>query len=138
MVEGLLPFRDIGSLVRPRQDLSEGLHVVRDADEWARHWAKSSSGSSFGPPAAAVDWQTEMCVVAALGTRPSGGYQVLINTIEVVGGGLTVVAWEIRPGNCVVTCALTHPFHAVATPARTAPASLIKLVAEQDCEATDY
>lgn len=133
-----LPFRTIGSLLRPDLDLSEGVHVVRDADEWTRHWAGPSSGQPWSPPAPAVDWQTEMCVVAALGTRSSSGYSVLIDGIEVAGDRMTVLAWEIQPGpNCVALCVITHPFHAVAVPARVGVVELFKRIAYEDCEATE-
>jgi hypothetical protein len=86
-----------------------------------------------------VNWQTEMCVVAALGTRSTGGYYVLIDVIGVRGGQMTVLAWEIRPGpHCGTTQALTHPFHAVAAPARAGPARFVKRVAYEDCEAVEY
>ena len=50
---------------------------------------------------------------AALGTRSTGGYHVLIDLIEVSDGQMTVLVWEIRPGpRCGTTRALTHPFHA--------------------------
>jgi hypothetical protein len=135
----LLPFRPITHLLRPRQDLTEGLHLVRDEDEWTRHWAGSSSRRLFEPPVPPVDWPTEMCVVVALGTRSNGGFGVLIGTMHVFEDRLTVVAWEIRPGhNCATTRGVTHPFQAVAAPAHSGPAQLIKNVAYQDCEATGY
>jgi hypothetical protein len=130
-----LPFRTIGSLLRPDLEPSEGLHVVRDADEWTRHWAGPPFGQPWLLPAPAVDWQTEMCVVATLGTRPSSGYSVLIDAIRVVGDRMTVFAWEIRPGeSCVTLCAETHPFHAVAVPAHAGVGELTTRTAYEDCE----
>ena len=86
-------------------------------------------------PAPAVDWQTEMCVVAALGTRSSSGYSVLIDTIEVVGDLMTVLAWEIRPDpNSVALCVITHPFHAVAVPAHAGVVEMAKRIAYEYCE----
>ncbi|MEV6302673.1 protease complex subunit PrcB family protein [Actinoplanes sp. NPDC051861] len=131
----LLPFRTVFDRLRHTLQPSEGLHVVRDADEWARHWAGPSSGT---PAPAAVDWQTEMCVVVGLGTRPSTGYLVLIGAIVVFGDEMTVQAWEIRPGhNCAVMRMVTHPFHVVAVPAHAGTVRLTKHIAYQDCEATD-
>jgi hypothetical protein len=43
-----------------------------------------SPGQSAVSPALAVDWQTEMCVVVALGTRSTGGYFILIDMIEAI------------------------------------------------------
>jgi len=135
----LLPFRTVYSLWLPDQDLQAGLYIVRDSDEWTRLTARSASNQPPGPPAPAVNWQIDMCVVVALGTRPSGGYRVLIDTIDVIDGHIRVLAWEIRPGrNCGTTRALTHPFHVVAAPAHAGEAKLVKRVADEDCEATEY
>jgi hypothetical protein len=135
----LLPFRTIDGLWRPDRDLPEGLHIVRDADEWTSLWMQSAYGRPSEPPVLAVNWKTEMCVVAAAGTRSTGGYVVLIDVIEAVDGHLRVLAWEIRPGpNCPTTFLLTHPFHAVAAPARPGEATLVKRIAYEDCGAVGY
>lgn len=115
--------------MRQRQDLTEGLHVIRAAADWEEHWA----GPSAERPT--VDWQTEMCVVFALGTCSSGGFFALIHAIWVTGDRMRVMAWEIRPGNCAVTRGITHPLHAVVVPAHAGPVELSKRIAHQDCEA---
>jgi hypothetical protein len=86
----------------------------------------------------AVNWQTEMCVVAALGTRPGGGYFVVIDMIEVIGDHIAVRVWEVRPGpNCVTTRGITHPFHVVAAPVHAGEAMLVKRIAYEDCDAVE-
>jgi hypothetical protein len=133
----LLPFRTIDGVWRPDRDLPEGLHIVRRADEWIRLVARSTLGQSL--PVPAVNWQTEMCVVAAIGARPTGGYFVMIDVIQVMDGTITVLVWEIRPGsNCGTTQAVTHPFHAVAVSAHAGEAKLVKRIAYEDCDATEY
>ncbi|MET8152453.1 hypothetical protein ACIBSW_10015 [Actinoplanes sp. NPDC049668] len=133
-----LPFRTISTLVRSDLRPPEGLHVVRDADEWTRQWAGSPSGDRFGPPVPAVDWQTEMCVVAALGACSNTGYSVLIDAIQVFNRHMRAMAWEIRPGGkCVTLCAITYPIHAVAVPAHAGTAELVKRIAYEDCEAAE-
>ena len=134
-----LPFRTVDNLSWPARNLSKGLHIVRDADDWIRLWAGSSSGQPSEPPLPAVDWQTEMFVAIALGLRSNGGYSVLINGIEVVGGLIRVLVWEIRPGsNCGTTRDITHPFSAVAAPAHAGVAELVMRIAYEDCEATEH
>jgi len=134
----LLPFRTVDNLSWPTRNLSKGLHVVRDADDWTRLWARSSSGQLSEPPVLAVDWQTEMFVAVALGLRSSGGYFVRIDGIVVFGGLIRVLVWEIRPGsNCATTRGITHPFHAVAVPAHAGMAELVMRIAYEDCEATE-
>jgi hypothetical protein len=133
----LLPFRTIYGLWRSDRDLPEGLHIVRGAHEWTRLVAPSTLGRPL--PAPAVDWQSEMCIVAAIGARPTGGYFVMIDTIQVMDATITVLVWEIRPGpNCATTQALTHPLHAVAASAHAGEPKLVKRIAYEDCEATEY
>jgi hypothetical protein len=130
----LLPFHTIDGRWWPNLHLPAGLHLVRDADEWTRLWARSPFCPPK-PPALEVNWQTEMCVVAALGTRPNGGYFVLIDTIEVNGGQIMVLVWEIRPGpGCATTRGITFPFHAVSAPAHAGEATLFKRIAYEDCK----
>jgi hypothetical protein len=131
----VFPFRTVVGLLRP--DLKtpeEGLHVIRSADEWNRQWAGSSADRT-----PAVDWATEMCVVVALGIRPTSGYFALIDLILVTGDLMRVRAWEIRPGpDCGVMRAITHPFYAVAVPAHAGAVELSTWVAFQDCEGTGF
>lgn len=130
----VLPFRTIDGLWRPNRDLPEGLHIVRSADEWIRLVARSEWDHPLP-----VNWPTEMCVVVAIGARPTGGYFVMIDMIEVMDSTITVLAWEIRPGpNCGTTRAITHPFHVVAVSAHVGEAKLVKRIAYEDCEATEY
>jgi len=134
----LLPLRTIDRLWQPDRSLPAGLHVVRSADEWTRLLAQSGSGLSAVPPTLAVDWQSEMCVVVALGSRATGGYRVLIDLIEIVDDRMTVLAWEIRPGrHCMTSLFITHPFHAVAAPAHSGDARLVRRVAYENCGATE-
>ncbi|GAA0906524.1 protease complex subunit PrcB family protein [Virgisporangium aurantiacum] len=133
----LLPYRTIDGLLQTHRHLPEGLHIVRDADEWARLWTRVDSRPPSEPPALAVSWQTEMCVVVSLGQRSSGGYFVVIDMIGDFDGVLTVRAWEIRPGpHCGTTRAVTSPFHAVAVRAHPGDGRMALRIAYEDCEAT--
>ncbi|BBH70657.1 hypothetical protein ACTI_73420 [Actinoplanes sp. OR16] len=65
----VLPFRTVDALLHPERGLAAGLHVVRDADEWARHWAGPPPGRPFAP--APIDWQREMCVAVPSHPAPA-------------------------------------------------------------------
>jgi hypothetical protein len=59
-----------------------------------------------------------MVALLVCGTRPTGGYQVMIESIAIDGPSIEVRAVEHRPGPDAVTSqALTNPFHAVAVAA---------------------
>ena len=91
--------------------------VVRDAASWARLWAEIHDERSPAPPLPAVDFAREMLVVAALGTRPSGGYSVAVQKVVVHGDTLDVSVLESCPArDAMVTMALTQPVHVVRLP----------------------
>jgi len=57
-----------------------------------------------------VDFAQEMIVAAALGTRASGGYNVLLTRAIEDSTGVQVSVLETSPGaNCATTLALTQP-----------------------------
>ncbi len=61
-----------------------------------------------------IDWEKQMVVVATGGAKPTGGYKVEIQALQVKDGALTV-KWKLhspQPGS-IVTQAFTHPGEAV-------------------------
>ncbi|MBZ0271488.1 protease complex subunit PrcB family protein, partial [bacterium] len=90
------------------------MRVVRqDAafDElWTRLWATRAQP----PPRPAIDFARQVVVTVALGTQPTGGHGVRIESVRLAGSVLTVVVLEThpRPG-AVVTQSMTQPFSVV-------------------------
>ncbi len=94
--------------------------VIGDAAAWQSLW-QQHGGVGIAP---AVDFGTEMVVGVWLGSRSTGGYTANIENIVVaqilgmpnVGPGIIAMIREDQPGpNCVVTTAVTYPFHIVRT-----------------------
>ena len=84
--------------------------VVRDAVTWTQVWDRIWHGRSPVPELPQIDFAGEMVVVAALGQRPTGGYDILVDSAEANQEGLTVRVRTISPGRtCMVTQALTQP-----------------------------
>lgn len=52
--------------------------VVRDRDTWVQAWNRISSGPN-SPPMPEIDFKREILVIAAMGLRPSSGYQIIID-----------------------------------------------------------
>lgn len=52
--------------------------VVRDRDTWVQLWNHLNSGQNM-QPAPEIDFTSEMLIVAAMGLRPSSGYQIIID-----------------------------------------------------------
>ena len=67
--------------------------VVRTAAEWTTLWKQHAPGR----PRPAVDFARSTVLGVFLGTRPTPGYSVAIDTIERPGAGLTVTYRERRP-----------------------------------------
>lgn len=82
--------------------------VVRSADEWNALW---DGAGQFAPPVPDVDFSQEMLVVAALGTKRTGGYNIILESAqETDGGSVEVQVRSSSPGSsCVVTQAITAP-----------------------------
>lgn len=92
--------------------------VVRDAVAWQGVWETAWRSRSEIPPLPEVDFTREMVVVAALGSRPSGGFSILVDSAAERPGALTVSIRTISPGNCIVTLAVTQPLDMARLPRR--------------------
>ncbi len=90
--------------------------VIRDSTEWAAFWMQAHALMEPVPPPPAVDFDTEMLLVAALGTRSSGGHAVTIDSVA-RGTTLRVFVTAVAPGaDCITTMAITWPVQVVRVP----------------------
>jgi PrcB C-terminal len=84
--------------------------VVRDSAQWAGLWATAFARQTTAPPLPAVDFDSDMIVVAALGARPSGGYDIAIEGVAPGKGGAVALVTTTVPGKaCYTTAAITEP-----------------------------
>jgi hypothetical protein len=99
-----LLFRNTGLREPARQ-------LVRDRAAWESLWRTLHGPIDPTPPLPAIDFSREMLVVAALGSRPSGGYAVDVGVpVQQSDGALEAVVVETVPGDgCPVTLAMTTP-----------------------------
>lgn len=108
------------TLTRLRTDsiafaLYSGVHtpenvVVRDAAAWSALWQSIHATIDPKPPLPDVDFGQEMIVAAALGTRNTGGYNVLLTQANEDSDGVEIQVLETSPGaDCFTTQALTQP-----------------------------
>lgn len=106
-----------------------------NAERWQAFWERHISNVSAGSPAPPVDFQTHMVIAALDQEQPTGGYSLEIIAIEERGEVLDVRALRRAPGaGCVVTQALTQPFHFVrAEPSNVHP-QLTIIEETVDCE----
>ena len=84
--------------------------VVRDSAKWHTVWASIWSGTTPMPATPNVDFTKEMVIVAALGSRSTGGYSIVLDSAMATSAGLVVWIGTSSPGaRCVTTQAFTAP-----------------------------
>lgn len=109
--------------------------VVRTDAEWRALWTRLTASIAPQPPLPAVDFTKHMIVVAAMGTRPSGGYVIRIREAAHDASALYVTVEETAPGaNCGTITVMTAPATAVLVPRSTLPVRWVERTAVQDCE----
>lgn len=84
--------------------------VIGDAASWAAVWAQVTVGGQPQPPLPSVDFRTERVLVVALGTRPTGGYDIRVDSLARYELGSVADVTTRAPGpSCGTTTALTQP-----------------------------
>src|SRR5262249_5076555 len=91
--------------------------VVKSADAWEKLWKQHSTAAGQSEKIPTVDFSKEMVVVAALGTKRTGGYSIEIVGAEAKDKTLRISIKKTSPPPDAMTIqSLTAPFHFVAVP----------------------
>src|SRR5262245_34475250 len=96
-------------------------YVVRERDEWLRTWVLLFPGgpTSLPPPLPEVDFSREMVVVAALGSRPSSGFEIVFTAATQTDGAVTMELETRTPSpRCVTATVITAPVDIARVPRR--------------------
>ena len=109
--------------------------VVRDAVTWQAVWAQLYRGTSPVPPTPAIDFSREMVIVAALGTRGSSGYDVLVDgATEADAGGAAIAIRSTSPGvGCASLTVLTQPVDIARMPIRNGAVTFVERSSVTNC-----
>ncbi len=108
--------------------------VISDAQTWAIIWAQLTARSQPQPPLPTVDFGTERLLLAALGQRNTGGYDIRIDSLVRFEHGSVAYVTRRAPGpSCFTTQALTHPVEIV----RVSPAPLEPIAFDQQAVVVD-
>ena len=101
-----------GSLIGGPQEPARS--VVRDEQGWLEFWGILTAALVPAPDAPAVDFSQDMVIIAAMGSRPSGGYTISVEGVYTSDGELYVDVLERSPGvGCFSTQVMTAPVTAV-------------------------
>jgi hypothetical protein len=96
--------------------------VVRDSGLWRELWARINQPFLPAPPLPSIDFRREMIVVAALGARPTAGYDVVIEGVAQDSTGIEVALRRQAPApGCPVAAAMTQPLDLARIPASDHP-----------------
>jgi hypothetical protein len=131
--EGMeLPFEPVlqlnaSGLVEPAHE------VVRDEARWAEVWARINERVSPAPSPPPVDFTRSMLLIAAAGTRATGGYGIAIRSVRLRDGTLEVdVVESCPPPGAMVVMMLTSPVEVVRLE-RRAEQVVFRKVGEPSC-----
>lgn len=108
--------------------------VIRNRDEWADIWSRIVSNHGPTPPAPEIDFSREVVLVAAMGTRSSGGFSIAITNVAEEAGGLVATVVSTSPGpTCGTTAALTAPVDIVRVSRPSVAVRFVEQQAVHDC-----
>ena len=95
---------------------------VRDYRSWHAMWDRIVSRHGPKPLSPAIDFSKDMVLIAATGTRPTGGYRIQIVSVRDTGREIIATAVRTSPGrSCGTTAALTAPADVVRVPTSANP-----------------
>lgn len=108
--------------------------VIKDAAAWNDLWQRIYAGQTPTPPLPAVDFTQEMVVAAAMGSRPTGGYDIVLTGAGQDSAGLVIAVRATSPGaHCITTQAFTHPIDIARLATSDAPVRFEETRAVADC-----
>jgi PrcB C-terminal len=139
VAEGDTPWLEITSttsLLYPRFYI-ETFRAVRSQKEWKALWQQSDHSGNPNPDSTSpgIDFTKYTVLIAALGTRGSGGYTVTIRNARDDGAVIHVSVLEVRPRGpaCAVTTEISYPSTAVLIPRTDRAVRFEVTSADLDC-----
>ena len=101
--------------------------VIRDPAAWAELWADLAARVQPAPEVPEIDFGASMVIVAAMGQRTSGGYEVSVEEVAEKDGKLYARVLETSPGAaCMTITVMTAPVVAAVVPRRAGPVAFVE------------
>jgi hypothetical protein len=109
--------------------------VITNQGAWVVAWEQLFRHTEPAPPVPAVDFARSAIVVAAMGTRPSGGHAITFEGAFRDDRRLYLVILERTPGpTCITTAALTAPVVVVRIARTDLPVAYVEKKETVSCE----
>jgi hypothetical protein len=87
--------------------------VVLDPTTWRSVWEQLHVSVAPVPPLPSIDFAADRVLVVALGWRPTGGFDIRVDSVVTYGGGSVVFVTMTEPLGCTVTQSSTWPTHVI-------------------------
>ena len=114
--------------------VQEAREVLKSRADWANLWSTATSGFDPSRDVPTVDFGRKMVLVAALGRRPTGGYDVFFTAVYEDEGHLYAIITDVSPGiGCVTSQAFTAPVAIVTVPRREKPVRFVERTDVRNC-----
>lgn len=115
--------RDGATAFSPYAGIADPMRaVIRDSTAWRELWQRINRPFLPAPALPAIDFGREMIVVAALGARPNGGYDVVIESAEQDSAGIQISVRVATPASgCPTTAVMTQPVDLARVPVSDQP-----------------
>jgi hypothetical protein len=108
--------------------------IIRDSVAFADLWTRAHAPFGEKPTRPTIDFGREMIIATALGTRPTGGYGIYLDSAATVNDTLVVYVRTVRPGaTCGTTAALTQPVDLARAPRLTLPTRFVERATTHEC-----
>jgi hypothetical protein len=108
--------------------------LITSPGEWATVWATLHENVTPQPALPVIDFGSNVLLLAAMGTRPTGGYSVTIEEVRAYEGIFYVTVRERSPGrSCGTYDAITQPVHVLETSRQAAAARFTVRTATHSC-----
>lgn len=108
--------------------------IIRDAGEWAALWDELQGNVHPQPDVPAVDFGSDMLLVATMGQRNTGGYAISFANVYDNDGELFATVTEFSPAaTCLTTQALSAPAVVIVVPRDDRPVSFMETTDTFEC-----
>jgi len=109
--------------------------VVRDSATWATLWQQIVAPYQPAPAVPSIDFAGNVVIVAAMGTRNTGGYSITVDDVHTLADDAWISITEQSPGSgCIVTDALTAPVAVVVVPRFAGRAMFLEHTSQTTCQ----
>jgi heat shock protein HslJ/uncharacterized protein YecT (DUF1311 family) len=113
---------------------TQRFEVIRDSSSFTNLWRSHSEGFSPAPEQPVVDFDQNMVIATFFGEQRTGGYSIEITGVAELADSIVVNVKGTLPGaGCMLTMAVSKPYHVVNIPKSSKPAAFVTTVERANC-----